>query len=133
MKLQTFFFSVLLIILATLVLAGVLPEHHARTAKAIFGFEVLGVLGFVLLIHYSQDWRAQKKSLAEAEALQAQGPQPSPGPVPPPGDTPPAKYGIGIGEDNCDTVVRITPDGAQSVIRPTAKPEIDLNLEIFEP
>lgn len=129
MKLQTLLLCVLVFILATLVLAGVLPEHHARTAKAIFGFEVLGVLGFVLLIHYSQDWRAQKKSLAEAEALQAQGPQPSPGP----GDTPPAKYGIGIGEDNCDTVVRITPDGAKSVIRQTVKPEIDLNLEIFEP
>lgn len=131
MKLQTFFFSVLLIILATLVLAVVLPEHHARTAKAVFGFEVLGVLGFVMLIHYSQQWQAQKKSLAEAEALQAQGPQPSPAPVPPPGDTPPEKYGIGIGDD-CDTVVRITPDGAQSVIRQTAKPEADLNLEICE-
>lgn len=130
MKLQTFFFSVLLIILATLVLAGVLPEHHARTAKAIFGFEVLGVLGFVLLIHYSQDWRAQKKSLAEAEALQAQSPQPEPAPLP--DVTPPAKYGIGNG-DECDTVVRITPDGAKSVIRQTVKPEIDLNLEIFEP
>lgn len=131
MKLQTFFFSVLLIILATLVLAGVLPEHHARTAKAIFGFEVLGVLGFVLLIHYSQDWRAQKKSLAEAEALQVQSPHTSPAPVPPPGDTPPAKFGTGIGEQ-CDTVVRITLDGAQSVIRPTAKPEANLNLEICE-
>ena len=131
MKLQTFFFSVLLIILATLVLAGVLPEHHARTAKVIFFFEMLCAFCFVLLIHYSQQWQAQKKSLAEAEALQAQGPQPSPAPVPPPGDTPPEKFGIGNGSE-CDTVVRITPDGAQSVIRPTAKPEADLELEICE-
>lgn len=132
MKLQTFFFSVLFIILATLVLAGVLPEHHARTAKAVFGFEVLGVLGFVMLIHYSQQWQAQKKSLAEAEALQVQIPHTNPAPAPPPGDTPPAKYGIGNGNE-CDTVVRITPDGAKSVIRQTVKPEIDLNLEILDP
>lgn len=131
MKLQTFLLSVLFLILATLVLAGVLPEHHARTARAIFGFEVLGVLSFVLLIYYSQEWRAQKKSLAEAEALQAQGPQPSPAPAPPPGDTPPAKSGTGIG-DECDTVVRIAPDGTQSIIRPTVKPESDLNLEICD-
>ena len=130
MKLQTFLLSVLFLILATLVLAGVLPEHHARTARAIFGFEVLGVLSFVLLIYYSQEWRAQKKSLAEAEALQAQSPQPEPAPLP--DVTPPAKYGTGTG-DECDTVVRITPDGAKSVIKQTVKPEIDLNLEILEP
>lgn len=132
MKLQTFLLSVLFLILATLVLAGVLPEHHARTAKAVFGFEVLGVLGFVLLIHNSQQWKTQKKSLAEAEELQAQSLQPSPAPVPLPGDMPP-KYGTGNGSDDCDTVVRIAPDGSQSVIRPTAKPEVNLNLEIFEP
>lgn len=130
MKLQTFLLSVLCLILATLVLAGVLPEHHSRTAKAVFGFEVLGILGFVMLIHNSQKWQAQKKSLAEAEALQVQSPQPEPAPLP--DVTPPAKYGIGNG-DECDTVVRITPDGAKSVIRQTVKPEIDLNLEIFEP
>ena len=129
MKLQTFFFSVLFIILATLVLAGVLPEHHARTARMVFGIEVLCVLGFVMLVHNSQKWQAQKKSLAEAEALQVQSPQPEP--APPPDVTPPAKYGTGNG-DECDTVVRITPDGAQSVIRPTQKPEVDLELEICD-
>lgn len=130
MKLQTLLLSVLVFILATLVLARVLPEHHARTARMVFGVEVLCVLGFVMLIHNSQKWQAQKKSLAEAEALQAQSPQPEPAPLP--GDTPPAKYGIGNG-DECDTVVRITPAGAKSVIRQTVKPEIDLNLEILEP
>ena len=132
MKLQTLLLCVLVFILATLVLAGVLPEHLARTARMVFGVEVLCVLGFVMLIHNSQKWQAQKKSLAEAEELQAQSPQPEPAPAPPPGDTPPAKYGIGNGNE-CDTVVRITPDGAKSVIRQTVKPEIDLNLEIFEP
>lgn len=130
MKLQTLLLSILAFILATLFLAGVLPEHLARTARMVFGVEVLCALGFVMLIHNSQKWQAQKKSLAEAEALQAQSPQPEPAPLP--DVTPPAKYGIGNG-DECDTVVRITPDGAKSVIRQTVKPEIDLNLEIFEP
>ena len=129
MKLQTLLLCALTFILATLVLAGVLPEHLARTARMVFGAEVLCVLGFVMLIHNSKKWQAQKKSLAEAEALQAQSPQPEPAPLP--GDTPPAKYGTGIG-DQCDTVVRITPDGAKSVIRQTVKPEIDLNLEICD-
>lgn len=130
MKLQTLLLCVLVFILATLFLAGVLPEHLARTARMVFGIEVLCVLGFVMLVHNSQKWQAQKKSLAEAEALQAQSPQPEP--APPPDVTPPAKYGTGNG-DECDTVVRITPDGAKSVIRQTVKPEIDLNLEILEP
>ena len=129
MKLQTLLLSILAFILATLVLAGVLPEHLARTARMVFGAEVLCVLGFVMLIHNSQKWQAQKKSLAEAEALQAQSPQPEPAPLP--GDTPPAKSGTGIG-DECDTVVRIAPDGTQSIIRPTVKPESDLNLEICD-
>lgn len=131
MKLQTLLLCVLVFILATLFLAGVLPEHLARTARMVFGVEVLGILGFVMLIHNSQKWQAQKKSLAEAEALQVQSPHTSPAPAPPPGDTPPAKSGTGIGEQ-CDTVVRITPDGAQSVIRPTQKPEVDLELEICD-
>jgi hypothetical protein len=130
MKLQTLLLCALTFILATLVLAGVLPEHLARTARMVFGVEVLCVLGFVALIHNSQKWQAQKKSLAEAEALQAQSPQPEPAPLP--DVTPPAKYGTGIG-DQCDTVVRITPDGAKSVIRQSVKPEIDLNLEILKP
>lgn len=130
MKLETFLICVLFFILATLVLAGVLPEHLARTFRVAFGAEVLCALGFVMLVHNSQKLQAQKKSLAEAEALQAQSPQPEPAPLP--DVTPPAKYGTGNG-DQCDTVVRIAPDGTQSVIRQTVKPEIDLNLEIFEP
>ena len=127
MKLQTLLLCVLVFILATLILAGVLPEHLARTARVVFGAEVLCVLAFVMLIHNSQKWQAQKKSLAEAEAMQAQSPQPEPAPLP--GVTPPEKYGTGNG-DQCDTVVRITPDGAKSVIRQTVKPEADLELEI---
>ncbi len=130
MKLQTLLLSVLVFILATLTLASVLPEHLARTARVVFGIEVLSVLGFVALIHNSQKWQAQKKSLAEAEALQAQSPQPEPAPLP--DVTPPAKYGTGNG-DECDTVVRIAPDGTQTVIRPTVRPDINLNLEILEP
>lgn len=129
MKLETFLLCVLFFILATLFLAGALPEHLARTARMVFGIEVLCVLGFVMLVHNSQKWQAQKKSLAEAEALQAQSPQPEPAPLP--DVTPPAKSGTGIG-DECDTVVRITPNGTQTVIRQTVKPEIDLNLEILE-
>lgn len=130
MKLQTFLASVLLIILATLLLAAVLPEHHARTARVVFGVELLSALAFVFLIHKGHQWRAQKKKDAEMESMQWQSPQPEP--APPPGDTLPAKYGIGTGDD-CDTVVRIAPDGTQTVIRPTVKPDADLQLEISEP
>lgn len=130
MKLQTVLLSVLFFILATLVLAGVLPEHHARTARVVFGVEVLSVLAFVLLIHKGQQWKAQKKKDAELEAMQWQSLQAEP--APPPGDTLPVKYGIEIGDD-CDTVVRITPEGARTTIRPTVKPETDLlQLEINE-
>lgn len=129
MKLQTLLLSVLVFIITTLVLAAVLPEHLARTARMVFGVEVLCVFGFVMLIHNSQKWQAQKKSLAEAESLQAQSPQPEPAPLP--DVTPPAKYGTGNG-DECDTVVRITPAGAKSVIRQTVKPLADLELEIRE-
>lgn len=130
MKLQTLLLCALTFILATLVLAGVLPEHLARTARMVFGAEVLCVLGFVMLIHNSQKWQAQKKSLAEAEALQAQSPQPNHAPEPHPDITMQQMSGIRIGDDDCDTVIRLTPSGSKSVIRPTVKPEADLELEI---
>ena len=128
MKIETFLLCVLALILATLVLAGALPEHLARTARIVFGAEVLCVLAFVGLIHNSQKWQAQKKSLAEAEAPQAQSPQPSHAPELHPDITP--MFGTGIGDDDCDTVIRLTPSGSKSVIRPTVKPEADLELEV---
>ncbi len=127
MKLTTFIISALFLILATLVLAGVLPEHLARPFRFTFGVMVLCMLAFLLLIHFSQHWQ-QKKSLAEAEALQVQSQQPSHAPELHPDITP--MFGTGIGDDDCDTVIRLTPRGSKSVIRPTAKPDADLELEV---
>lgn len=129
MKLTTFIISALFLVLATLVLAGVLPEHLARPFRFTFGVMVLCMLAFLMLIHFSQHWQ-QKKSLDEAalEALQAQSPQPSHAPELHPDITP--MFGTGIGDDDCDTVIRLTPSGSKSVIRPTVKPEADLELEI---
>lgn len=127
MKLTTFIISALFLVLATLVLAGVLPEHLARPFRFTFGVMVLCMLAFLLLIHFSQHWQ-QKKSLAEAEALQAQSQQPTHAPELRPDITP--MFGTGIGDDDCDTVIRLTPSGSKSVIRPTVKPDADLELEI---
>lgn len=128
MKLTTFIIFALFLVLATLVLAGVLPEHLARPFRFTFGVMVLCMLAFVGLIHNSQKWQAQKKSLAEAEALQAQSQQPNHAPELRPDITP--MFGTGIGDDDCDTVIRLTPSGSKSVIRPTAKPDADLELEV---